>query len=89
MGGAEVNAFLTDLAGVVRARQKRRLPVVLSEAEVWAVLERMDGVEALVSEVLYGSGCSPSTSAGAMTKQESRDGIISIQAWCKRRFTAP
>jgi integrase len=45
-----------DLEGVVRARQKRRLPVVLTQGEVRAVLERMDGVEALVSEVLYGSG---------------------------------
>jgi integron integrase len=45
-----------DLEGVVRARQKRRLPVVLTPGEVRAVLERMDGVEALVSEVLYGSG---------------------------------
>ncbi len=45
-----------DLEGVVRARQKRRLPVVLTPAEVRALLERMDGVEALVSEVLYGSG---------------------------------
>jgi site-specific recombinase XerD len=42
-----------DLEGVVRARQKRRLPVVLTQGEVRAVLERMDGVEALVSEVLY------------------------------------
>ncbi|MFN9487345.1 MAG: integron integrase [Cyanobacteriota bacterium] len=45
-----------DLEGVVRARQKRRLPVVLTPAEVRAVLGGMDGVEALVSEVLYGSG---------------------------------
>jgi site-specific recombinase XerD len=45
-----------DLEGVVRARQKRRLPVVRTQGEVRAVLERMDGVEAMVSEVLYGSG---------------------------------
>jgi integron integrase len=45
-----------DLEGVVRARRKRRLPVVLTPGEVRAVLGRMDGVEALVSEVLYGSG---------------------------------
>ena len=45
-----------DLEGLVRARQKRRLPVVLTPGEVRAVLERMNGVEALVSEVLYGSG---------------------------------
>lgn len=45
-----------DLEGVVRARQKRRLPVVLTPAEVRAVLERIDGVEAPVSDVLQGSG---------------------------------
>jgi integron integrase len=45
-----------DLEGVVRARQKRRLPVVLTPGEVRAVLERMNGVESLVSEVLVGSG---------------------------------
>jgi integron integrase len=45
-----------DLEGVVRARTKRRLPVVLSPEEVRAVLRRMDGVEGLVTEVLYGSG---------------------------------
>ena len=36
-----------------------------------------------------GSGCSPSTSAGAMSKQDSRVGITSIRAWCKKRFAAP
>jgi integrase len=171
MGSEEVNAFLTHLAvegqvsastqnqaleGVVRGRQKRRLPVVLTPGEVRAVLERMDGVETLVSEVLYGSGlrlmealrlrvkdldferreltvrdgkggkdrrtmlplgvgerlsvcnypersaantgmlirsgtgsgCSLNTSAGGTRKQESRAGIISIRAWCKKRFGA-
>jgi len=45
-----------DLEGVVRARARRRLPVVMSVAEVRAVLERLDGVEALVAGVLYGGG---------------------------------
>ena len=45
-----------DQEGLVRARQRRRLPVVLTPGEVRAVLERMDGVEALVAELLYGSG---------------------------------
>ena len=49
-------AHCGDLEQLVRARQKRRLPVVLTPGEVRAVLERMNGVEALVSEVLYGSG---------------------------------
>jgi site-specific recombinase XerD len=44
------------LEGVVRARTKRRLPVVMTMEEVRAVLERLDGVEALVAGVLYGGG---------------------------------
>jgi integron integrase len=45
-----------ELEGVVRARTRRRLPVVLTPEEVRAVLERLDGVEALVAGLLYGSG---------------------------------
>ena len=45
-----------DLDGVVRARTRRRLPVVLTPEEVRAVLQRLDGVEALVAGLLYGSG---------------------------------
>lgn len=44
------------LEGVVRARTKRRLPVVMTIEEVRAVLERLDGVEALVAGLLYGGG---------------------------------
>ena len=44
------------LEGVVRARKHRRLPVVLSQEEVRAVLTRLDGSEALVAGLLYGSG---------------------------------
>ncbi len=45
-----------DLEAVVRARQKRRLPVVLSEAEVRAVRRELEGDPALVVGLLYGSG---------------------------------
>lgn len=45
-----------NLEGLVRARQKRRLPVVLTPGEVRAVQERMDGVEGLVAELMDGSG---------------------------------
>ncbi len=45
-----------DLEGVVRARTRRRLPVVLSEAEVRAVRQRLEGETALVVGLLYGSG---------------------------------
>jgi len=44
------------LEGVVRARKRPRLPVVLTPEEVRAVLQRLDGVEALVAGLLYGSG---------------------------------
>ena len=45
-----------DLEGVVRARKRRRLPVVLTEEEVRSVLQRLEGSEALVAGLLYGSG---------------------------------
>jgi site-specific recombinase XerD len=45
-----------DLEGVVRARQRRRLPVVLSEAEVRAVRRELEGDSALVVGLLHGSG---------------------------------
>jgi len=45
-----------ELDGVVRARTRRRLPVVLTPQEVRAVLRRLSGVEALVAGLLYGSG---------------------------------
>jgi integron integrase len=45
-----------ELDGVVRARTRRRLPVVLSETEVKAVRQRLEGESALVVGLLYGSG---------------------------------
>ena len=44
-----------ELEGVVRARTHQRLPVVLSEAEVRTVRERLEGDPALVVGLLYGS----------------------------------
>ena len=44
------------LEGVVRARTRRRLPVVLTPEEVREVLARLEGDEALVAGLLYGSG---------------------------------
>jgi integron integrase len=42
--------------GVARAKRPKRLPPVLSRAEVNAVLERMSGVPGLVCGLLYGTG---------------------------------
>lgn len=41
---------------IVRARKSRRLPVVLTQAEVSAVLGQMSGVPRLVAGLLYGGG---------------------------------
>jgi len=45
-----------DLAAVARARRPRRLPTVLSREEVRRLLVAVDGQEALVARLLYGSG---------------------------------
>jgi len=45
-----------SLGDVVRARRPARLPVVLTSAEVKAVLSRLDGTPRLVATLLYGSG---------------------------------
>jgi len=45
-----------DLTGVVRARVRRRLPVVMTPAEVQQMLGQLEGTSALVSGLLYGSG---------------------------------
>ena len=47
---------LGDLEKVVRARPSLRLPVVLTRAEVRAVLDRLQGVPRLMATLLYGGG---------------------------------
>jgi integron integrase len=44
------------LDNVVRAKQPQRLPVVLTQNEVRAVLDRMSGVYGLMASILYGTG---------------------------------
>jgi len=44
------------LDDVVRAKRPQHLPVVLTRSEVQRVLERMDGVHALLARLLYGTG---------------------------------
>lgn len=47
---------LSDISGTVRAKQGRRLPVVLSPEETRVVLSQLDGVPRLVLELVYGGG---------------------------------
>lgn len=51
-----LEAPLEGLGPIVRARRPRRLPVVLTEQEVRALLEAMTGVPGVVAALLYGSG---------------------------------
>jgi integrase len=44
------------IAGVVRAKRPKRLPVVLTRAEVRLVLDQLTGTYRLIGQVLYGSG---------------------------------
>jgi integron integrase len=54
--GQVLGRNLEALGGFVRARKPQRLPVVLTVAEVRAVLERLHGSPRLVASLLYGSG---------------------------------
>jgi integron integrase len=47
---------LGELPDAVRAARPRRLPVVLTRAEVDAVLAHLDGLALLMASLLYGSG---------------------------------
>jgi len=47
---------LNRVEGIVRARKPQRLPVVLTRAEVGAVLSCLDGLPGVVGLMLYGSG---------------------------------
>jgi integrase len=48
-----------ELADLVRAKRRRRAPVVLSRDEVREILRRVDGVPWLVLTLLYGTGMRP------------------------------
>ncbi len=50
---------LGELAGVVRARKPRRLPVVLSREEVARLLVRLEGSPRLVASILVGQASRP------------------------------
>ena len=51
-----LNIKLPWLENVVRAKPSKHLPVVLSKAEVRAILQRLDGRNWLMASLLYGTG---------------------------------
>jgi integrase len=44
------------LDGLTRAKQRERLPVVLTRAEVMRVLDLMEGTHGLMARIIYGGG---------------------------------
>jgi integron integrase len=51
-----LNLHLEWLEDVVRAKRPRRLPVVLTREEVMRMLDAMQGYNALIARLLYGTG---------------------------------
>jgi integron integrase len=51
-----LNVELPWLGEVVQAKRMRRLPVVLTQGEVRALLEQLEGTMALICRMLYGTG---------------------------------
>lgn len=51
-----LDTALGDLESFARAKRPHNLPVVLSHAEVHALLEQMEGVHKLLASLLYGTG---------------------------------
>ena len=47
---------LGDIGKIERPRRPARLPVVLSQAEVGALLGKLSGIQLLIAQVLYGTG---------------------------------
>ncbi len=47
---------LGDLGGFARAKKPKRLPVVLTRAEVMRLLDRLEGVHGTMAALLYGTG---------------------------------
>ena len=54
--GEVLGSKVAWIGSLVRAKQPRRIPVVLTRDEVRAVLGRMRGVSQLVARLLYGTG---------------------------------
>ena len=51
-----LNRPLEEIHGIVRSKRKPKIPVVLTQGEVSAVLSNLEGIHWLASCLLYGSG---------------------------------
>ena len=62
-----------NLEGVIRARRRPRLPVMLTVDEVRAALGHLGGAEALVAQLLYDSGLRLMEALGLRIKDVDRE----------------
>jgi len=51
-----LNINITDLNTVIKARRKRKLPVVLSMSEIKSIFSNITGVNLLILQLIYGGG---------------------------------
>ena len=52
---------------MIRARKPKRLPVVMTHAEVKAVINLLDGDKGLTASPMFGAGCRKYPDASAKT----------------------
>ena len=72
---------LGDMSSTVRAREKHRLPVVLSQAEVRAVLDLLPAPYGLMARMIYGSGLRLQECLELRVKDVDFDrGILTVRA---------
>ncbi len=78
------------LTEIVRAKRPRRLPSVLTEAEVMALLGRIDGLPGLMARLMYGTGMRISECAALRVKDvdlERREIVVRSGKGGKDRIT--
>jgi site-specific recombinase XerD len=51
-----LNKPIDDISEAIRAKRKRRLPVVLTKMEINRLLEKMSGTNLLMAKIIYGCG---------------------------------
>jgi len=47
---------ITNLNGVIRSTQHKKLPLVLAQEEIVLILDQMDGIYKIMVEIIYGGG---------------------------------
>lgn len=76
---------LGDMANFLKARTQRKLPVVLTQAEIDRLLSCMHGVQRLIASLLYGSGLRRIEAARLRVKDVDFD-MLQLRIWNGKGF---